>query len=173
MHSVQKLGNPECYTPSSELCISCISVGLYYNRIHIDDYQFFYSNMMLMLPEECWLKLFHWVRFEAFTAVSMKNVVFFDVVLCRSCVDQCFGGTYRLHLQGSKIRERSTSVGRWVQTQDLHSATFQKTTFFLFHWSCCFCFCKWEQDFFCVNSKILKSKSERNRTAVRLQNGSK
>jgi hypothetical protein len=27
-----------------------------------------------------------------------------------------FGGTYRLHLQGRKIRERETSVSRWLQT---------------------------------------------------------
>jgi hypothetical protein len=27
------------------------------------------------------------VRFEAFTAVIMKNVVFLDVVLCGSCVN--------------------------------------------------------------------------------------
>jgi hypothetical protein len=46
----------------------------------------------------------------------MKNVVFWDVALCKSCVDRRFGGTYRLHLQGSKIRERNTSVGRWLQT---------------------------------------------------------
>jgi hypothetical protein len=47
------------------------------------------------------------VRFEAFTAVTMKNVVFWDVAaLCRTWVDRRFGGTYRLHLQGGMIRER-------------------------------------------------------------------
>jgi hypothetical protein len=30
------------------------------------------------------------VRFEAFTAVTMKNV-FWDVALCRSCVNRRFG----------------------------------------------------------------------------------
>jgi hypothetical protein len=35
----------------------------------------------------------------------LKNVVFWDVALCRSCVNRRFGGTYRLHLQGRKIRE--------------------------------------------------------------------
>jgi hypothetical protein len=45
------------------------------------------------------------VRFEAFAAVTMKNVVYWDVALCRSCVNRRFGGTYRLHLQGRKIRE--------------------------------------------------------------------
>jgi hypothetical protein len=43
----------------------------------------------------------------------MKNTVFWDVALCRSsCVNQRFGRTYRLHLQGRKIRERGTSVSR-------------------------------------------------------------
>jgi hypothetical protein len=40
------------------------------------------------------------VRFEAFSAVTMKKVVFWDVALCRSCINRRFGGTYRLHLQG-------------------------------------------------------------------------
>jgi hypothetical protein len=34
-----------------------------------------------------------------------KNAVFWDVAPCRSCVRRCFGGTYRLHLQGRNIRE--------------------------------------------------------------------
>jgi hypothetical protein len=46
------------------------------------------------------------VRFEAFTAVTMKNVVFWDVALCRNWVDRRFGATYRLHLQGGMIREQ-------------------------------------------------------------------
>jgi hypothetical protein len=54
------------------------------------------------------------VRFEAFTAVTMKNVVFWDVALCRSCVNRRFGGTYRLHLQARKLRERRTGAGRWL-----------------------------------------------------------
>jgi hypothetical protein len=36
----------------------------------------------------------------------MKNVIFWDVAPCRSCVTRRFGGTYRLHLQGRKIREQ-------------------------------------------------------------------
>jgi hypothetical protein len=35
-----------------------------------------------------------------------KNAVFWDVALCRSYVNRRFGGKYRLHLQGRKIRER-------------------------------------------------------------------
>jgi hypothetical protein len=38
---------------------------------------------------------------------TLKNAVFWDVAPCR--------GTYRLHLQGRKIRERGTSVNRWLQ----------------------------------------------------------
>jgi hypothetical protein len=49
--------------------------------------------------------------------LTMKNAVFWDVPPCRSCVNRRFGGTYRLHLQGRKIRERGTSVSRWLQTE--------------------------------------------------------
>jgi hypothetical protein len=49
--------------------------------------------------------------------------VFWDVTPCRSCVNRRFGGTFRLHLQGRKTRERGTRVSRWLQTADgiLHS----------------------------------------------------
>jgi hypothetical protein len=57
------------------------------------------------------------VQFEAFTAVTMRNVVFWEVALCRSCVNRRFGGTYRLYLQGRKIRERETSLSRWLQAE--------------------------------------------------------
>jgi hypothetical protein len=57
------------------------------------------------------------VRFEVFTAVTMKSAVFWDLTPCRYCVNRRFGGTYRLHLQGRKIRERGISVSRWLQTE--------------------------------------------------------
>jgi hypothetical protein len=50
-------------------------------------------------------------------AVTMKNAIFWDMAPCRSGVNRCFGGMYRLHLQGRKIRERGTSVSRWLQTR--------------------------------------------------------
>jgi hypothetical protein len=34
------------------------------------------------------------VRFEVFTAVTMNNVVFWDVALCRFCVNRRFRGMY-------------------------------------------------------------------------------
>jgi hypothetical protein len=51
----------------------------------------------------------------------LKNVVFWDVALCRSCVNRRFGGTYRLHLQGRKIREKSseTSVNTRPTQRDI------------------------------------------------------
>jgi hypothetical protein len=39
------------------------------------------------------------VRFEVFTAVTMKNGGFWDVTPCGSCNDRRFGGTYRIHHQ--------------------------------------------------------------------------
>jgi hypothetical protein len=33
------------------------------------------------------------VRFEVFTAATMKNVVFWDVTTCGSCKNRRFGGT--------------------------------------------------------------------------------
>jgi hypothetical protein len=54
--------------------------------------------------------------FEVFTAVTMKNAVFWDVAPCRSCVNRRLGETYRLHMQGRKIRKRATNVSRWLQS---------------------------------------------------------
>jgi hypothetical protein len=35
----------------------------------------------------------YYVRFEVFTAVTMKNAVFWDVTQCGSCKNRSFGGT--------------------------------------------------------------------------------
>jgi hypothetical protein len=50
---------------------------------------------------------------------SLKNAVFWDVAPCRSCVSRRFGGTYRLHFQGRKIRERGISVSKCLQTAQI------------------------------------------------------
>jgi hypothetical protein len=49
----------------------------------------------------------------------VKGLVFEECRLlgCRSYVNRCFRGTYCLHLQGRKIRERGTSVSTWLQTE--------------------------------------------------------
>jgi hypothetical protein len=47
-------------------------------------------------------------------AVTMKKAVFWDVALCRNCVNRRFGGMYRLHLQGRRqeeIHERTSRAG--------------------------------------------------------------
>jgi hypothetical protein len=44
------------------------------------------------------------VRFEVFTAVTMKNGVFWVVTPCGSCKNRRFGGTWRLLHQGDKNR---------------------------------------------------------------------
>jgi hypothetical protein len=49
----------------------------------------------------------------------MMNAVFWDVAPCSSCVNRRFGRTYRLHLQGRKIRERGTSEIKRLQTDPL------------------------------------------------------
>jgi hypothetical protein len=87
------------------------------------------------------------VTFEVFTAVTMKNVVFWDVEPYKYCLNRRFGWIYRLHLQGIKISHLLTLVPpsriflpwRWRRyippkyrfTQDLHGATSQKTAFFI------------------------------------------
>jgi hypothetical protein len=44
----------------------------------------------------------NFVEYEVSTAVTMKNDVFSNVVACGSYKSRCFGGKYRLHLQGRK-----------------------------------------------------------------------
>jgi hypothetical protein len=45
-----------------------------------------------------------YVRFEVFTAVTMKNGVFWVVTPCGSCKNLRFGGTWRLLHKGDKNR---------------------------------------------------------------------
>jgi hypothetical protein len=60
----------------------------------------------------------------------MKNAVFWDVAPCRSCLNRCFGVTYRLHLQGRKIRDWGTSVSRWQLIQYyIHTAEPPQATY--------------------------------------------
>jgi hypothetical protein len=49
------------------------------------------------------------IRFKVFTAVTMKNGVFWVVTPCGSCKDRRFGGTWRLLHQGEKIGELRTT----------------------------------------------------------------
>jgi hypothetical protein len=49
----------------------------------------------------------------------MKNAVFWDVALCRSCVDRRFGGTYRLDLLGRKMAAATCS--RWFRGRGFYT----------------------------------------------------
>jgi hypothetical protein len=50
------------------------------------------------------VNIFLIVRFEVFTAVTMKNGVFCVVMPCGSCKNRRFGGTWSLLHQGDKNR---------------------------------------------------------------------
>jgi hypothetical protein len=43
-------------------------------------------------------------KFEGFTAVTMKNSVFWNVALCSSCKNLRLGGTYHFNHLGDKNR---------------------------------------------------------------------
>jgi hypothetical protein len=62
----------------------------------------FYHITLTHIPEYANLHSHH-ARFEAFTAVTMKNVVFWDMTLRRSSVNRRFGGTCRPHLHSSAV----------------------------------------------------------------------
>jgi hypothetical protein len=48
--------------------------------------------------------------FEVFTAMTVKNAVFWDVTPCGSCKNERFGGNYHFYHQGKKI-QRANNVG--------------------------------------------------------------
>jgi hypothetical protein len=53
----------------------------------------------------------HFVGFEVFTAVTMKNAVFWDATACGCCKNGHFVGTYRLHHRGEKNRRARNATG--------------------------------------------------------------
>jgi hypothetical protein len=63
------------------------------------EYRFSGENMELIITLRYII-----VRFEVFTAVTMKNGVFWAVTPCGSCKNRRFGGTWRLLHQGDKNR---------------------------------------------------------------------
>jgi hypothetical protein len=77
------------------------------------------------------------LRFEVFTAVTMKNVVFWDVSPHASCRNRCFSGSYCLKLE-------VTRSSKCQFLQEPHGDTSQKMTFFIcqtchLHYKCCEC----------------------------------
>jgi hypothetical protein len=59
--------------------------------------------------------------------VTMKKAVFWNMWLCRYCVNRRFRETYRPHLPGRKTRERGIFVSMWLQT-DLPELTVPSLT---------------------------------------------
>jgi hypothetical protein len=51
-----------------------------------------------------------YVRFEVFTAATVKSAVFWDVTPCDACKNRRFGGPYLLHNQSGKNRRIRNSV---------------------------------------------------------------
>jgi hypothetical protein len=49
-------------------------------------------------------------RFEDFTAVTMKNAVFWDVAPCICCINRRFGGKFRFHLQDRRTLNQREQV---------------------------------------------------------------
>jgi hypothetical protein len=49
-------------------------------------------------------------KIEVFTAVTMKNAIFWDVMLCVSCKNRRFGGMYCHHHQGNKNQRARNNV---------------------------------------------------------------
>jgi hypothetical protein len=61
---------------------------------------------------------FTFVGFEVFTAVTMKNAVFWVVVPCRcGRLNRRFGGSYRLHLQGRQKNPRAKNQREQVASE--------------------------------------------------------
>jgi hypothetical protein len=57
------------------------------------------------------------VEFEVLTAAVMKSTIFCDITPCSPLkVNRCFGGTYRLHLQGRISRAWYQRESRWLVT---------------------------------------------------------
>jgi hypothetical protein len=49
-------------------------------------------------------------QLEVFTALTMKNAILWDVMLCGSCKNRRFGGTFRFYRQGDKNRLPKNNV---------------------------------------------------------------
>jgi hypothetical protein len=76
--------------PSKMLMVYLSYIYIYKKRPH---YLETHSRMKVLRRRNQYsLKLYIYVRFEVFKAMIMKNVVFWDVAPCRSCLSRRFGG---------------------------------------------------------------------------------
>jgi hypothetical protein len=80
------------------------------------------SRLVIQCSSHCATRLGKYTRYSnvtnsgsieiEFMTLFFKNAVFWDVAPCEYRVNRRFGGTYRLHIQGRKVRELGTSVSR-------------------------------------------------------------
>jgi hypothetical protein len=67
-------------------------------------------NKKSIIANFLYSQLNNFVRFKVFTAVTIKNDVFLDVMPCGSCKNWRFGRKYPLHLQDRKSVEQETNL---------------------------------------------------------------
>jgi hypothetical protein len=83
----------------SKVIANTYTMHFYKERLRVPDMtevgfnSFKLSILVNGINSEMSVKQFRLVRFEVFTAVTMKNGVFRDVTPCGSCKNRWFGGT--------------------------------------------------------------------------------
>jgi hypothetical protein len=70
------------------------------------------------------------VGFEVLTAVVMKSINFWDITPCSPLrVNQCFGGTYRLHLQGPRSNFSKNPESTTLYPRSRYSSSWEQFHF--------------------------------------------
>jgi hypothetical protein len=88
VHSHRRENLPVAYTPTSMALQVMRASG---SRQHVAVQP---RRKLRHAGPQCRRFLPNVVRFEVFTALTMKNGVFSDVTPCGACKNQCFGGTW-------------------------------------------------------------------------------
>jgi hypothetical protein len=65
------------------------------------------------------LFILHCPLYRTFLQKFTQSDIFWDIASCSLYMNQHFGGTYHLHLQGWKSAEQETSESRWLGRQFL------------------------------------------------------
>jgi hypothetical protein len=70
----------------------------------LTQYVCFLHQRMNTGNREFWKQVLIYVRFEVSTAVTMMIIIFWEMTPRGSYKNRRFGGSYRLHLQGARVR---------------------------------------------------------------------
>jgi hypothetical protein len=108
--TVEKQAKQETITKHAASCL------IYYVPL------WFCPTFVSKLANNRFIHVFIFRQTVVFTAVTLKNAVFWDVTPCRSCVNRCFGGKYRLHLQGRGVDGNYTFL-RNVGSHKIYTAS--------------------------------------------------